>query len=38
MKILDQGAQHFQRYDLWKLVFLQALEIHLKEVTLGKYS
>ena len=36
VKISDQGAQHFRRYDLWKLVFWQALEIHLKEVTLGK--
>ena len=38
VKILDQGAQYFQRYDLWKSVFLQAPEIHLKEVTLGKLS
>ena len=38
LKILDQGAQYFRRYDLWKSVFLQAPEIHLKEVTLGKSS
>ena len=38
VKILDQGAQQFQRYDLWKLVLLQDLEIHIKEVTLGKSS
>ena len=38
VKILDQGAQYFWRYDLWKSVFLQAPEIHLKEVTMGKFS
>ena len=37
-KFLDQGAQYFRRYDLWKSVFLQAPEIHLKEVTLGESS
>ena len=34
VKISDKGAPFFQRYDLWKSVFLQAPEIHLKEVTL----
>ena len=34
VKIPDPGAQNFKRYDLWKSVFLQAPEIHLKEVTL----
>ena len=38
VKISDQGAQHFWRYDLWKSGFLQAPEIHLKEVTLVKSS
>ena len=38
VKRLDQGAQYFRIYDLWKSVFLQATEIHLKEVTLGKSS
>jgi len=37
-EILDQGAQYFGRYDLWKSVFLKAPEIHLKEVTVGKLS
>ena len=38
VKILDQGEQYFWRYDLWKSGFLQAPEIHLKEVTLVKSS
>ena len=38
VKILDQGAQYFLRYDLCKLGFLQALEINLKEVTLVNSS
>ena len=38
VKILDQGAQHFWIYDLWKSRFLQAPEIHLKEVTLVNSS
>ena len=38
VKILDQGAQYFWRYDLWKSGFLQAPKIHLKEVTLVKSS
>ena len=38
VKILDQGAQNFWRYDLWKSGFLQAPEIHLKEVTLVNLS
>ena len=38
VEISDQGAQYFWRYDLWKLVFLQAPEIHLKEVTVEKSS
>ena len=37
-KFSDQGAKYFWRYDMWKLVFLQAPELHLKEVTLGKSS
>ena len=36
IKNLDQGAQYFRIYDLWKPVFLQAPEIHIKEVTLVK--
>ena len=36
VKISDQVAQYFWRYDLWKSGFLQAPEIHLKEVTLVK--
>ena len=38
LKIEDQGVQYFWIYDLWKLVFLQAPEIHLKEVTFVKSS
>ena len=38
VKFLDQGVKYFQRYDLWKSMFLQAPAIHLKEVTLGKLS
>ena len=38
VKILDHGAQYFRRYDIWKLGFLQALEIHLIEATLGNSS
>ena len=34
VNISDHDVQHFQRYDPWKLGFLQAPEIHLKEVTL----
>ena len=38
VKILDQVAQYVWRYDLWKSVFLQPPEIHLKEATLIKSS
>ena len=38
VKISDQGTQYFWRYDLWKSGFLQAPEIHLKEVTSVKSS
>ena len=31
INISDKGAQYFRIYDLWKSVFLQALEIHLKK-------
>ena len=38
VKISDQGAKYFWRYDLWNSGFLQSPEIHLKEVTLVKSS
>ena len=38
MKILDQDAQYFWRYDMLKSGFLQAPEIYLKEVTLVNLS
>ena len=34
-KISDLGLQYFQRYDLWRLGFLQAPEFHIKYVTSG---
>ena len=37
VKILDHDAQYFWRYDMWKLGFFQAPELHHQEVTLGKF-